>query len=638
MPIKVIGSSPRAPILPNGPEPPHEPDGRDNIQNHGESFSSRSIRLVPSRGSSFKGERSDTPTPSLVVVNMHAGPSRVEDSWAKHMRDQFPCPRQPQRSYVDLMESNGADRGFVRTFFNAADEVESKRAQDQIASVEDFCRGSVEILNSPPSNTGTSENSNRFVGPSYWIGYSQETQAQKAGRPQSAAEFFQSLKPKGNDEEDISERPQRIFISDVDGASIAALMLTARADQQPALKHLILGHITIRPQAAIEVNNDDGNPISGIVMRFHIPSLTLKEANRDGEQIADHRTFSDKTPLRRRHDYYSLESLAARLRTEHGDTAVSHPDMFLYEHTTSCVVTVHRESAWTAVCMTDDYYLEVARLDPVDNDTDAEDDPNRLDPSTGKIHVAQHKTDPRVYFVTALQRYMSYALDDLKDALEQLNHDIRTLYEYGIPEQEEQCGVRARLQSIRRARGQWIQRHGKTLNKLSGLIKSNRSTVQLFIEENLVAPDGTPNGPWFKGLPKDEEARTCFVQMRAHSRALNRLDKRLKELQLVYKDLLETEHYMARMDIDTDAIAIDTRTTVHQGAFTIGINFTQQVIAAMDVGITLFRLFKENVGSSGVRRAIAGACSLSVLFCFAVFWAVQLVTNHWAGRRARRGA
>jgi hypothetical protein len=44
------------------------------------------------------------------------------------------------------------------------------------------------------------------------------------------------------------------FISDPDGISIAALISTARYYQQPALKHLILGHITTLPQAVIEVN------------------------------------------------------------------------------------------------------------------------------------------------------------------------------------------------------------------------------------------------------------------------------------------------------------------------------------------------------------------------------------------------
>jgi hypothetical protein len=106
-------------------------------------------------------------------------------------------------------------------------------------------------------------------------------------------------------------------------------------------------------------------------------------------------------------------------------------------------------------------------------------------------------------------------------------------------EDDENDETRVNRQRARKVLRRWIQGRRKTLNIVSHYVGSYKHAVQYFLDESLVAPDGTPKGPWFKGLAKDREVRYYFYRMRNHSRALNRLETRLGDIQTFCKNLRE---------------------------------------------------------------------------------------------------
>ncbi|KIW60178.1 hypothetical protein PV05_00416 [Exophiala xenobiotica] len=127
-----------------------------------------------------------------------------------------------------------------------------------------------------------------------------------------------------------------IFVTDLDSASIHALISTASTHQAPALRDALARHLAFEPFGDVKIQADG---LSMFELGFHLPGLLCRNF-----QTTDHRRFENGETLRRTIDI-------SFLNWEPGL-----PGEFLYEAQVSCVIAGLHEHNWVAYCFADTYF------------------------------------------------------------------------------------------------------------------------------------------------------------------------------------------------------------------------------------------------------------------------------------------
>ncbi|WQF82057.1 hypothetical protein CDEST_07071 [Colletotrichum destructivum] len=283
----------------------------------------------------------------------------------------------------------------------------------------------------------------------------------------SAKELYQKLKLKRfgeDDQPDVDTR--RIHIPNPDSWTVAALVLTASRTLAPVISNLLWRHFT--SHRSFKATFTPG--AFAFNLEFHMPYFAWR---RHVKPRTDSRKRPDGSPCRK---WIDLSFLTGKDTSKVDGSAIN----FLYEAQTSVVVAGYNNRVWTAILLTDNYF--------VDDDAEVifnEDSLHYHEYSSkedGIYHdaltVAEFDAntpiwDPREYFCTVVRMRLNQLLEEWSSVSSHLKADIEPFVEKpSIPSFKEQVSLasaQTRARAVEKTY-EWVNDVALLLIKLIGTL------------------------------------------------------------------------------------------------------------------------------------------------------------------------
>ena len=202
---------------------------------------------------------------------------------------------------------------------------------------------------------------------------------------------------------------RRVFITDLDPWTIAAIMGTAPRYQTSTLRSTIYQHLLLKPWISVDAHSDGLNKV---IYTFHLPYKAWRDSDLPNQ---DPRSFKDGRQLPKCKD-------VSYLNGKGGPSA-----SYLYEAQMSFVIIATSPRTWVSYCFDDTYY------DPIQNGqrlvdyyyTDSIDEYAQIDPSTRGKPEPDPVVDSGEYFCTVLRHSLEHVRDEWKRVIDRVHDGIR---------------------------------------------------------------------------------------------------------------------------------------------------------------------------------------------------------------------